>query len=68
MVGDPDQLPPVGVGTTFADLVGEGGGPGSAGLAAFVGALGLGEVPDSTPRTNSRVSIRMGMRPSWPSS
>ena len=45
VLGDPDQLPPVGVGTTFADLVGEGDGPAPRGLADYCAALGLDGVP-----------------------
>ncbi len=47
VLGDPDQLPPVGVGTTFADLVAEGRGPAAPGLAAFCTDLGLPGVPAS---------------------
>ena len=45
VLGDPDQLPPVGVGRTFADLVAEGAGPAPPDLAAFCAALGLDGVP-----------------------
>ena len=47
VLGDPDQLPPVGVGTTFADLVSEGTGPAPTDLAAFCARLGLSGVPTS---------------------
>ena len=47
VLGDPDQLPPVGVGTTFADLVNEGAGPAPPDLAAFCAQLGLPGVPAS---------------------
>ncbi len=47
VLGDPDQLPPVGVGTTFADVVSEGTGPAPPGLAAFCAEMGLASVPSS---------------------
>ncbi len=47
VLGDPDQLPPVGVGTTFADLVASGRGPAPPALAAFCRALGIDGVPAS---------------------
>ncbi|WP_412061944.1 exodeoxyribonuclease V subunit alpha [Rubrivirga sp. IMCC45206] len=47
VLGDPDQLPPVGVGTTFSDVVSEGAGPAPPALAAFCADLGLADVPSS---------------------
>lgn len=65
VLGDPDQLPPVGVGTTFADLVDEGGGAVPAPLAAFAGALGLAGVPatdDAAPLAASVVTLTASYR------
>ena len=45
VLGDPDQLPPVEVGSTFADLCAAGAGPAPPGLDAFCRALGLDGVP-----------------------
>lgn len=45
VLGDPDQLPPVEVGTAFADLCAAGVGDPPPGLDAFCGALGLSGVP-----------------------
>ncbi|WP_420455339.1 exodeoxyribonuclease V subunit alpha [Rubrivirga sp.] len=47
VLGDPDQLPPVGVGTTFADVVAEGTGPAPPAWAAFCAEMGLEGVPSS---------------------
>lgn len=50
VLGDPDQLPPVGVGTTFADLVAAGAGAAPAALAAYAAGFGL-RVPASDGRS-----------------
>ncbi|MDT0631275.1 exodeoxyribonuclease V subunit alpha [Rubrivirga litoralis] len=65
VLGDPDQLPPVEVGSTFADLCAAGTGPAPPGLDAFCGALGLGGVeadPDAAPLAASVVALTESRR------
>ena len=65
VLGDPDQLPPVEVGSTFADLCAAGAGPAPPGLDAFCDALGLGGVPSSknaAPLAGSVVALTESRR------
>ena len=65
VLGDPDQLPPVEVGSTFADLCAAGDGPAPPGLDAFCDALGLGGVPSSkhaAPLAGSVVALTESRR------
>ena len=65
VLGDPDQLPPVEVGSTFADLCAAGAGPAPPGLEGFCDALGLGGVPSSksaAPLAGSVVTLTESRR------
>ncbi len=65
VLGDPDQLPPVEVGTTFAELCEAGAGPVSSALAAFCADLGLDGVPPSPevcPMTDAVVTLTESRR------
>ena len=65
VLGDPDQLPPVEVGSTFADLCAAGAGPAPPGLDSFCDALGLKDVPsskDAAPLAGSVVALTESRR------
>ena len=65
VLGDPDQLPPVEVGSTFADLCAAGAGPAPPGLDGFCEALGLEGVPtdeDAAPLAASVVTLAESRR------
>ena len=57
VLGDPDQLPPVEVGTTFADLCAAGAGDPPPGLDAFCAALGLDGVPSDPAASGMAASV-----------
>ncbi|MEM7787894.1 MAG: exodeoxyribonuclease V subunit alpha [Bacteroidota bacterium] len=57
VLGDPDQLPPVEVGTTFADLCAAGLGDPPPGLDAFCTALGLEGVPADSSASGMAASV-----------
>ena len=64
VLGDPDQLPPVEVGTTFSDLCAAGAGPLPPDAAAFAARFGL-EVessPDAPPLAGSVVTLAESRR------
>ena len=57
VLGDPDQLPPVEVGTTFADVCAAGEGDPPPGLDGFCAALGLEGVPSSPDTSPLAASV-----------
>ncbi|PAP76288.1 exodeoxyribonuclease V subunit alpha [Rubrivirga marina] len=65
VLGDPDQLPPVEVGTAFADLCDAGAGDPPPAFTTFCDALGLSGIPpnsDASPLASSVVVLTESRR------